>query len=310
MTATTADSAQGPGSVRPAGPSGLAADRGFIVGSALLFTACAAATVRWCWSSSQRMPMGGGGFLVEAAAFVCVWAVMMVAMMLPSFVPALLGYRRLLREAHVRQLGTPTVLAGVGYFLVWASLGALVYLLSVGLMTAEMQWPALAPLVPGAGGVALLAGGALQLTAWKTRQLERCRGGPLCGRGPSGTGWSACRDGLRYGVHCSLCCAGFVLALLVFGMMDLGAVAGIAALITLERVARRPDRAARAAGILLLAAAALRIPPAFNGLDKPGLACPLPKIATTRGQAWWHLCSEEAPIRHATGVWRVERPRY
>jgi predicted metal-binding membrane protein len=37
---------------------------------------------------------GGGGFLVEAAAFVSVWAVMMVAMMLPPFVPALLGYRR------------------------------------------------------------------------------------------------------------------------------------------------------------------------------------------------------------------------
>jgi hypothetical protein len=43
--------------------------------------------------------------------------------------------------------------------------------------------------------------------------------------------------------------------------MDLGAVAGIAALITLERVATRPEHAARAAGIVLLAAAALRIPP-------------------------------------------------
>jgi predicted metal-binding membrane protein len=51
------------------------------------------------------------------------------------------------------------------------------------------------------------------------------------------------------------------LALLVSGMMDLGAVAGIAALITLERVATRPEHAARAAGIVLLAAAALRIPP-------------------------------------------------
>jgi len=274
MTATTADSARGPGSVRPAGLSSLAADRALIVGSALLFAACAAATVRWCWSTSQPMSMRGGGSLAGAAAFVWVWAVMMVAMMLPSFVPALLGYRRLLREAHVRQLGTPTVLAGVGYFLVWASLGALVYLLSAGLMTAEMRWPALAPLVPGAGGVVLLVTGALQLTAWKTRQLERCRGGLLCGRAPSGTGWSAYWDGLRYGVHCCLCCAGFVLALLGSGMMDLAAVGGIAALITLERVARRPDRAARAAGILLLAAAALRIPPAFNGLDKPGRVSP------------------------------------
>jgi len=47
-----------------------------------------------------------------------------------------------------------------------------------------------------------------------------------------------------------------MLALLGSGMMDLAAVGGITALITLERVAVRPDRAARAAGILLLAAGA------------------------------------------------------
>jgi len=266
MTATTADSARGPGSVRPAGLSTLAADRAFIVGCALLFAACAAATVRLCWSTSQPMPMRGGGLLAEAAAFVCVWAVMMVAMMLPSFVPALLGHRRLLREAHVRRVGTATVLAGVGYFLVWASSGAVVYLLSAGLMTAEMRWPVLRPWATRAGGVVVLGGGAVQLTAWKTRQLERCRMGLLCGRTPSGTGWSAHWDDLRYGVHCCLCCAGFTLALLGSGMMNLAAVGGIAALITLERMARRPDRAARATGILLLAAA-MAISGHFSGSD-------------------------------------------
>jgi len=195
----------------------------------------------------------------EAVAFLSAWAVMMVAMMLPSFLPALLGYRRLLREANARRVGTPTVLAGMGYFLVWATAGAVVYLLDVGLMTAEMRWPALGWSVPWAGGVVFLVAGAVQLTAWKARQLERCRMGLLCGRVPSGNGWNACRDGVRYGMHCGLCCAGFMLALLISGMMDLGAVAGIAVLITLERVARRPGRAARAAGIVLLAAAALRI---------------------------------------------------
>jgi len=205
------------------------------------------------------MPMPGGGLIAEAAAFMGVWAVMMGAMMLPSLMPPLLGYRCLLRETHVRRLGTPTALAGVGYFLVWASSGAVVYLLSVGLMTAEMRWPALRPVVPGAGVVVLLVAGAIQLTAWKTRQLERCRAGLLCGQAPLGTGWSAYRDGVRYGVHCCLCSTGFVLALLVSGMMDLGAVGGIAVLITLERVATRPKHAARAAGIVLLVAAALRV---------------------------------------------------
>jgi len=288
MTATTADSARRSGSVRPAGLSSLAADRAFLVGSALLFAACAAATARWCWSTSPGMPMPGGGSLAEAAVFVGVWAVMMVAMMLPSLVPALLGYRRLLREAHVRRVGPPTLLAGVGYFLVWAGAGVVVYLLGVGLMTAEMRWPVLAPSTPRAGGAVLLLAGALQLTAWKTRQLERCRMGLLCGRAPSGTGWAACWDGVRYGVHCCLCCAGFMLALLGAGMMDLGAVAGIAALITLERVAGRPEPAARAAGIVLLAAGALRISPVGelhreavlrHGAEPGGEAVAQPQIA-------------------------------
>jgi predicted metal-binding membrane protein len=233
--------------------------RAFFGVSALLFAASAALTIVWCASMSAvgEMPMPGQTWPGAAASFLGMWVVMMMAMMLPSFVPALLGYRRLLRQAHVRRLGTPTVLAGVGYFLVWASFGAVVYLVSVGLMTAEMRWPALRSLVPGAGGAVLLVAGALQLTAWKTRQLERCRGDLLCGRAPSGTGWNACRHGVRHGVHCCLCCAGFMLALLGYGMMDLGAVAGIAALITLERVATRPEHVARAAGIVLLAAAAL-----------------------------------------------------
>jgi predicted metal-binding membrane protein len=204
------------------------------------------------------MPMPGDS-LREAVAFVGAWAVMMVAMMLPSFLPALLGYRRELREVDVRSVATQTVLAGVGYFLVWTSAGAIVYLLSVGVMTAEIRWPALGSSVPWSGGVVFLVAGAVQLTAWKARQLERCRMGLRCGRVLSGNRWNAWRDGVRFGVHCCLCCAGFMLALLVSGMMDLGGVAGIAALITLERVARRPERAARAAGIVLLATAALRI---------------------------------------------------
>ena len=133
MTATTADSARGPGGIRSAGPSGLAADRAFIGGCALLFAACTVATVRSCWSTSPRMPMPGDS-LREAVAFVGAWAVMMVAMMLPSFLPAFLGYRRELREVDARSVATQTVLAGVGYFLVWTSVGAIVYLLSVGVI--------------------------------------------------------------------------------------------------------------------------------------------------------------------------------
>ncbi len=256
MIATTADSARGAGGLRPARRSSPAADRLFAACAALLFAVCAAATIRWCGTGPHRMPMRGGGALAEMAAVVSVWMVMMVAMMLPSFTPVLLDYRRRLREAHGPRVGTPTMLAGLGYFLAWAGAGMVAYLLGAAATAAATRWPALGPLAPWAGSVALLAAGAIQLTAWKARHLERCRMGLLCGGEPSATRWSACRDGLRYGRHCCLSCAGLVLAMQAPGVMGLAAIAGITGLITLERVARRPDRAARAAGVLLLLAAA------------------------------------------------------
>jgi uncharacterized protein YegP (UPF0339 family) len=85
-----------------------------------------------------------------------------------------------------------------------------------------------------------------------------------------------------------------MLALLVSGMMDLGAVAGIAALITLERVATRPEHAARAAGIVLLAAAALRIPPVRNsgGCDNARNE----RKTSTSGQVYFVLKAKNGEI--------------
>ena len=87
------------------------------------FRASFPASVFWRLSAALRCQRGET-WPAAAASFLGMWVVMMVAMMLPSFVPALLGYRRLLGEAHGRRLGTPTLLAGVGYFLVWAGAGA------------------------------------------------------------------------------------------------------------------------------------------------------------------------------------------
>ena len=76
----------------------------------------------------------------------------------------------------------------------------------------------------------------------------------------AGTAW---RHGLRLGLHCSLCCVGLMAILLVIGVMDLRAMAIVAAAITVERLAPAGERVARAigavvvgAGLLLIASAA------------------------------------------------------
>jgi predicted metal-binding membrane protein len=241
----------------------------FLGVSALFFAASAAVTVVWCLSMSGmgEMPMPGGWTMSmawmrmpgqtwpgAAASFLGMWVVMMVAMMLPSLAPSLWRYRQAVDGAGGTRLGLLTVLFGAGYFLVWAVIGMAAFPVGIALATLEMRQPALARAVPIAVGVVVLIAGVLQLTSWKTRHLACCREAP--GRGQAlpadaGTAW---RHGLRLGFHCTSCCAGLTAILLVIGVMDLRAMAGVAAAIAVERLAPAGERVARAIGVLVVGA--------------------------------------------------------
>ena len=62
------------------------------------------------------------------------------------------------------------------------------------------------------------------------------------------------KHGLHLGLHCSHCCAGLVAILLVNGVMDLRAMAVVAAAITVERLAPAGERVARAIGAVVVGA--------------------------------------------------------
>jgi len=152
------------------------------------------------------------------------------------------------------QLGLLTALVGLGYFFVWTVLGMAAFPLGVALAAIEMQQPALASAVPIAGSVVVLLAGSFQLSAWKARHLACCRQAPGRGRtlpADAGTAW---RHGLRLGLHCSQCCAGPIVILLVMGVMDLRAMAVVAAAITIERLAPAGERVARAIGAVVVGA--------------------------------------------------------
>ncbi len=243
--------------------------RAFFGVSALLFTASVALTIVWCASMSAmgEMPMPGGWTMSmawmrmpgqtwpgAAASFMGMWVVMMVAMMLPSLVPMLWRYRQAAGNTSQTSLGRLTALVGVGYFFVWTAFGMAAFPLGVALAAAEMQWPALARAVPIAVGVVVLIAGLLQFTAWKARHLACCRGTPGRGRvlqADLGTAW---RYGLRLGLHCAYCCAGLMAIQLVIGVMDLRAMAVVAAAIAVERLAPGGERAARAVGVVAVGA--------------------------------------------------------
>jgi predicted metal-binding membrane protein len=247
----------------------MVSERAFFGVSALFFAAGAAATIAWCapMSAMGGMPMPGGWTMsmtwmrmpgqswpVAAVSFLGMWVVMMVAMMLPSLVPMLWRYRQAVGRTGEARVGLLTALVGVGYFFVWTVFGMAAFPLGAALAALEMQLPALARAVPIAVGVVVLIAGALQFTAWKAHHLACCRRAP--GRGAAlpasaGTAW---RHGLRLGLHCNCCCAGLTATLLVIGVMDLGAMAVVAAAITVERLAPAGERVARATGTVAVGA--------------------------------------------------------
>lgn len=246
-------------------------DWAFYIASALLFIASAGVTISSCMSMSGGMAMPGGWimsmawmrmgqtWLSAAGSFLEMWVVMMAAMMLPTLIPALLRYRVSLRGSKPAPLHAATALAGAGYFLVWALLGAVVYPAGVVVTNAEMSSPTLARSVPLITGAVLLLAGGLQFTAWKARQLCRCRDGASCLHGQSPDARSAWRHGLRLGADCVSCCIGLMMALLATGVMNLGAMAIITAVITAERLAPSPNLVARIAGAVLITAGVFMI---------------------------------------------------
>jgi predicted metal-binding membrane protein len=246
-----------------------ASRRAFLGTSALVFAASAAVTIVWCASMSAMggMPMPGGWTMSmawmrmpgqtwpgAAASFLGMWLAMMVAMMLPSLVPMLSRYRHAVETIGEARLGRLTAFVGVAYFLVWTAIGCAAFVLGVALAMVEMQQPALARAVPMAVGAVVLLAGALQFTAWKARHLACCREAPGPGRtlpADAGTAW---RHGVRLGLHCARCCAGPMVILLVAGVMDLRAMAVVAAAISFERLAPAGERAARVIGALAIGA--------------------------------------------------------
>ncbi len=238
-------------------------EHAFIGFAAMLFAASAAMTFLWCGSMSNmgEMPMPGGWtmsmawmrmpgqtWLGAATSFLGMWTVMMIAMMLPSLVPALCRYRQAVGRTGDAHLGLLTTLAGLGYFFVWATAGLAAFPVGVALADIEMHQPPLSRAVPVTIGIVVLLAGAIQLTSWKAFRLACCRETPSCERALRATPSSALRHGLRLGLQCISCCANLMVIPLVVGMMDLCAMAAVALAVTVERIAPASDRVARAIG--------------------------------------------------------------
>ena len=238
-----------------------------------LFSAAAALTIYYArdmsggmrmpgnWTMSMMWMMGRGP--TAALAFIAVWAIMMVAMMLPSTLPMLLLYRRVIVFRGGRAPGAKMFLAGAGYFAVWTLFGAAAYFAGTAVTRAAMISARISHLIPLATGTALVVAAAYQLTPVKSTCLRHCRDPLSFAAEHLSAGWrGALQLGLHHGVFCAACCWGLMLIQLALGVMSLPVMAGVAVLIALEKLAPRGEllakvigAAAMVAGIVLVARA-------------------------------------------------------
>jgi predicted metal-binding membrane protein len=232
-------------------------EHAIVIGALALITLIA-------WLYLERMPMSEGDLggiaarlarpmpapVIELWLTFMMWAVMMVAMMMPSASPMVLMYARIARGRGGSWASVASFAAG--YVAVWTIFSAIATVGQIGLQRAAMLSSA-ARVSPFAGGVILIAAGIYQMTPLKKACLGQCRS-PIAF---FMTRWreraiGAFAMGIEHGGMCLGCCWMLMAILFVAGVMNLAWVAAISVLVAIEKIAPRGPMIARIAGAALM----------------------------------------------------------
>ncbi len=237
----------------------------------------ALAAVAWAITADQmaRMDAGPGTDPGTLGFFIGVWTVMMAAVMFPSIAPMVLMHVRIQDGRRARgqpvAIGATALFVG-GYLLAWVAAGLAgygIYQLGEAATGDVFSWENGGPYL--AGGI-VIAAAAYQLTPLKDVCLRHCRSPLMFLMQHSRSGrLGGLRMGVIHGGWCIGCCWALMAALFALGVMSLGWMALIAALITVEKLLPWKALANRGVAVLLLV---LGLALAFTPASVPGLTLP------------------------------------
>jgi predicted metal-binding membrane protein len=228
----------------------------------------------WAFTTAQGLDMGNGVGSMGMAfpIFVGTWVVMMAAMMLPALGPVAAAETAPASTVSSRPRIPGALAFGAGFLLPWAAYGILAFAALEGTDRLVSSSPQAAKWL----GVGILAvAGIYQLSPWKWAALRHCRmpmhrstGGGLVG---------AVASGATDGAICVGCCWALMSVLVAVGVMNLLAMAGLAALIFAEKILPRPRLIAVIGGMVFLALAVVAAvhPSLLSGLHVSGPGMPM-----------------------------------
>lgn len=222
----------------------------------------------------QGMDAGPGTDPGSLGFYVGAWVVMMAAMMFPSLAPMVRTYALVLRRRRSGAASATGAIAAflAGYLLTWTAFGLVAYAAFAairGLDVDALSWDRGGPYVAGA---VILAAAVYQLTPAKNACLSRCRS-PLdflLERWREGVG-GGLRLGIEHGAWCVGCCWALMVALFAVGVMSVGWMVFVAALIAIEKLVpwRRVANLGLAVLLVALALGVALVPERVPGLTLP-----------------------------------------
>lgn len=248
----------------------------------LISTLLLLAAIAWLATGERMdgMDMGPGTDPGTLAFWVTAWVVMMSAMMFPSIWPMVVMYVRVQEGKRARGRDAPFAATAVfvaGYLVAWSTAGLAGYaILRLGhdLSPGFLAWDEAGPYV--AGGV-IVAAAIYQLTPLKDVCLSKCRNPfafVLTSWRPGRIG--ALRMGIQHGGWCVGCCWALMATLIALGVMSVGWMLFVAALIAVEKLLPWKAAANRSIAILL---AVLGLAVALAPEQVPGLTSPSEAMA-------------------------------
>lgn len=199
----------------------------------------------------------GGGILVPALATAAAWLLMIAAMMVPTVLPLVATFRRLVAGRPDAGRLVAAVLSG--YVAAWLAFGLAAHAADAGIRAAAAASPWLVEHAWAVGAGVLALAGAFQFSALKYRCLDRCRT-PFGFLNSHWRGVSPRREalglGLAHGAFCVGCCWALMLVTFVVGMGNPGWMLVLAAAMAAEKNLPWGARLRTPVGLALLAWAA------------------------------------------------------
>jgi predicted metal-binding membrane protein len=170
--------------------------------------------------------------------FLPLWVTMMAAMMFPAVAPVIVLFATLSHKRRATgQTAAPAWIFIAGYLAVWSMFGLVAYLLSLIVPAVGMAATGLRTDSALAAGIVLSFAGLYQLSPLKRICLHHCRSplAALMDHWREGHG-GALGMGARHGAYCLGCCWGLMLVLFAVGLMNVGWMLVLTAVIFAEKV--------------------------------------------------------------------------